>query len=216
MEEKFEFRGDQKDIGLSTFLFIVLGFFSLGIATPWLYIKYRKSITEHIYFKGEKLRYDGYSSDFYQLFSTDYLLSIFTLGLSSVFGSFRARVFRYHLNHTILPSGERFETDESGLSVLGDLLRFRYGRPYPISFFPYWMTEGARQLFLSHVYIGNRPLVAAGDLYSYSKVILGNYFKTIITLGFYRALGFASVKVIEWDLNHTILPGKGYLPPELP
>jgi len=69
-----------------------------------------------------------------------------------------------------------------------------------------WAYAYLRRTVLSNTYYQGRALQFDGT----GGQVLGQYLiiflLTLITLGFYAFLGFASVRILRWDAEHTILP----------
>ncbi|MHB1354679.1 MAG: DUF898 family protein [Anaerolineae bacterium] len=69
-----------------------------------------------------------------------------------------------------------------------------------------WGYVHYRKTILSHTYHNEQPLRfdgSGGQLFGHMLVVL---LLTLITLGFYSMLGFANVRILKWDAEHTILP----------
>jgi uncharacterized membrane protein YjgN (DUF898 family) len=69
-----------------------------------------------------------------------------------------------------------------------------------------WAYVHYRKTIISHTFLNEQPLQfdgKGGQLFGQMLMIL---LLTLITLGFYAILGFANVRILKWDAEHTILP----------
>ena len=69
-----------------------------------------------------------------------------------------------------------------------------------------WAYVHYRKTILGHTYYNEQLLQfdgSGGQLFVHMLVI---FLFTLITLGFYAMLGFANVRILRWDAEHTILP----------
>lgn len=211
MRNNFEFRGTWTDLFGTILLVTILTIITCGIYAPWGYAQLRRVVLEHTFFQERPLKFDGTGGQAFGLFLTILLFTVITLGLYAILGFAQLRVLKWDTEHTILPDGRRLEYRGTAFGLFLEQLLIGLLSTLTLGIYFFWGYARFRRHVISNTYIHGHgtALQFTGTGGQYFGVAIANFLLTVITLGFYSLLGFASVRTLKWDTQNTVLPSLG-------
>lgn len=208
MKNNLEFRGQWTDILGATLLIFFLTAITFGIYAPWGFARFRRTVLNLTYYREEPLKFDGTGGQVFRLYLAILFFSFITLGLYAFLGFAQLRILKWDSSHTILPDGRRLEYRGSALGLLVQLLIISLLSTLTLGIYYFWGYASLRRHIIGNTYIQGheQPLQFSGTGTQFLGVGLVNALLTIITFGLYAILGFATVRLLKWDVDNTVLP----------
>lgn len=200
-----EFRGSWTDILGVNLLMLFLSLITLGIYAPWGYVRYRRTILTRTYLNGQPLQFDGTGGQVWVNVIVISLLSMATLGFYALLGFAQLRMLKWDAEHTILPDGRRLDYRGSALDLFAQYLLIGLLSAFTLGIYYFWGYARLRNHIVSNTYPQGSALALqfSGTGSQFLGVGLVALLLSIITLGLYAILGFATVRVLKWDVEHT-------------
>ncbi len=206
MYVNLEFRGRWVDIFLNALLIGLLATITLGIYLPWGYARWKRVIAENTYFDEQPLQFDGTGGQAFVEFLIIAALTVITLGLYAILGFAGVRLLRWEYAHTVLPTGQRLAYRGSAIDLFFENFVLFFFSALTLGIYYFWGYARLRRHIITNTYLDDQPLEFTGTGTQFLVVVILNFLLTIITLGFYTTLGFATVRVLKWDIGNTRVP----------
>jgi hypothetical protein len=201
-----EFRGRWLDIFGNVLLITILTIITLGIYAPWGYARFRRVVTTLTYYQDRPLQFDGTGGQVFVEFLVIGLLTIITLGLYPILGFANTRLLRWQYAHTLVPTGQRLEYRGNAIDLFFEYFLVVFFSILTLGIYAFWGAVQIRRFILSHTYVDGKPLAFEGTGGQYFVIWLVNGLLTMITLGFYAALGFSTVRWLQWEARSSLVP----------
>lgn len=211
MRNNFEFRGTWADLFGTILLVTLLTVITCGIYLPWGYVQMRRVVLNQTFFQDRPLKFDGTGGQVFGQFLIIIFLTLITLGFYFILGFAQVRMLKWDTEHTILPDGRRLEYRGTALGIFIEQLILALLSSLTLGIYFFWGYARFRSHVIGNTYVHGHgtALQFTGTGGQFFGIAIVNFLLTLITLGFYSLLGFASVRTLNWDTQNTILPISG-------
>jgi uncharacterized membrane protein YjgN (DUF898 family) len=152
------------------------------------------------------LQFDGTGGQAFVEFLIIAALTIVTLGLYGILGFASTRMLRWQYAHTILPTGQRLEYEGNAIDLFFENFLLVLFSILTLGIYYFWGHARVRRYILTHTHLDGKSFQFTGTGGQYFVLSLVNALLTIVTLGFFSLLGFATVRLLRWDARNTEVP----------